>query len=227
MTTCVFSFLAKRPPGCDCAGVMSKVIRLVLGCLVFGSLFGCGGEQRTPEQGGWGDELADPTGQPLRKSETMTEEGKTPPSPAGAGPTTPAIETRVRHDVMITKETPHEANCSCLMVIAAPPGDPRIAWQNDAPKLEQDVLVVAMSGKGVACPGLPEDAQKRPSFSGVEREGADVVLTIEELPPGRPLATGAVVALPGKGGSVYVKPRGGKVPYGRPLAGGAGRCKVR
>lgn len=157
-----------------------------------------------------------------------TQSGKAGnPVPMTASATTPVTEMRVRHDVMIAKEAPHEATCSCLSVVVAPPGDSRLVWQNDAPKLEQDVVVVAVSAKGVACPGLPEDAPRRPSISGVEREGADVVLSIEELPPGRPLATGAVIPVPVQGGAVYVKPKGAKVPYGRPLAGAAGRCKVR
>jgi hypothetical protein len=61
----------------------------------------------------------------------------------------------------------------------------------------------------------------------VQQDGADVVLTLEELPPGRPLASGAVVPRPGPGGSVYVKPKGPKVPYGRPAAGAGARCKVK
>lgn len=189
---------------------------------------GCGAEQRSPEQGGWGDELADPTGQPLRKTETMQEEAaEQKPTPLTQGAPTPATEMRVRHDMMISKDTPHEANCSCLMAIAAPPGDARVVFQNEAPKLEQDVLVFALSAKDVACPSAADGTPRRPSIAGVEREGPDVIVTVEELPPGRPLATGAVIAAPGKGGSLYVKPKSAKSPYGRPLSGGRGRCKVR
>ena len=153
------------------------------------------------------------------------------PTPITAAPTTPLIEMRVRHDLMMAKDSPREANCSCLAIIVADtPTDPRLMWVDSPPKLEADVAVVTVSNKGIACPGLPADTTERPSISGVEREGADVVIVVENLPPGRPIASGAVIPKPGPGGSVYVKPKGPKVLYGRPLAGAtasAGRCKVR
>jgi hypothetical protein len=132
---------------------------------------------------------------------------------------------------MMAKDAPHEANCSCLsIVVAQAPTDTRLMWIDAPPKLESDVAIVAMSNKGIACPGLSADANDRPSIAGVEKDGADVVIVVEHLPPGRPVASGAVIPKPGPGGSVYVKPKGPKVLYGRPLPGTAtkaGRCKVR
>lgn len=192
---------------------------------------GCGGaQQSSPAESGWSDDLSDPSMQPLEGSENP-ERNSDAPTPISAPPATPLTELRVRHDVMMAKDAPHEANCSCLSVfVAQAPTDTRLMWIDAPPKLESDVAIVAMSNKGIACPGLPADATERPSISGVERDGADVVIVVENLPPGRPIASGAVIPKPGPGGSVYVKPRGPKVLYGRPLPGAqanAGRCKVR
>jgi hypothetical protein len=206
---------------------MRKACCLVLPSLACVFLLCCGGEQHSPVSAGWSDELADPTGQPLRKTEVFDTLSKEGPTPVTGAQSTPAVEHRVRHDVMIAKDAPHQPSCSCLAVVVASAADPRLAWQNEAPKLEQDVAIAAVSAKGVVCQGLPEDAPRRPSISAVAREGADVVVTIEDLPPGRPLASGAVFLKPGPGGAVYVKPKDPKVPYGRPLAGAGGRCKVR
>lgn len=191
----------------------------------------CGGAQQAPpSESGWGEGLSDPSMAPLEGSENP-ERRSDAPSPITAAPSTAPTEMRVRHDLMMAKAAPHEANCSCLSVVVAPaPTDARLMWIDAPPKLEADVAVVAMSNSGVACPGLPADATDRPSISGVERDGADVVIVVENLPPGRPVASGAVIPKPGPGGSVYVKPKGPKVVYGRPLPGGAanaGRCKIR
>lgn len=190
---------------------------------------GCGGAQ-SPAETGWSDDLGDPTIQPLEENENP-ERQSFGPTPITAAPTTQPTEMRVRHDLMMAKDAPHEASCSCLAItLAQTPMDSRLMWIDAPPKLEADVAVVAMSNKGVACPGLPADATDRPSISGVERDGPDVVIVVENLPQGRPVASGAVIPKPGPGGSVYVKPKGPKVLYGRPLPGApanGGRCKIR
>ncbi|MRG92359.1 hypothetical protein [Polyangium spumosum] len=196
--------------------------------LVFALSLGCGGEQHSPANpDGWSEVLVDPTGQPLRRTEKLSELDQAPTPLTGVGGATPPTEKRVRHDVSLTKDAPRQAVCSCLAVVVGEPGDPRFSWRSEAPKLGADVAVVAVSGKGVPCPGQAEDAPRRPSIAGVEQDGADVVVIIEELSPGRPQASGAVVPRPGPGGAVYVKPKGPKVPYGRSLAGAGGRCKVK
>ncbi len=203
---------------------------LLISSLVVLALFpGCGSEQSSPASPDWSQDLSDPTGQPLRRTATLGDPTEAPAQLTGPS-ATPPTEKRVRHDVMMAKEAPHEATCSCLAVVVAEPGDRRLTWQAEAPKLGGDVAVVAVSGKGVPCPGMAEDAPRRPSIASVEQDGADVVVTIEDLPPGRPLASGAVVPRPGPGGAVYVKPKGPKVLYARPAAGSpgaGGRCKVR
>lgn len=199
---------------------------------IFAVPLGCGGgaQSTSPAESGWSDELADPSVQPIEGRDDP-EHRSDGPAPITAAPTTQPTEMRVRHDLMMSKDSPHNANCSCLsIVVAQAPSDSRLMWIDSPPKLEGDVAVVAMSDKGVACPGLSAEAATRPSISGVERDGADVVIVVEELPQGRPVASGAVIPKPGPGGSIYVKPKGPKVVYGRPLpgaAGNAGRCKVR
>lgn len=190
---------------------------------------GCGGSQ-SPAESGWSEELGDPAIEPLEGSENP-ERKSFAPTPMTAAPTTQPTELRVRHDLMMAKGAPHEANCSCLsIVVAEAPTDTRLAWIDAPPKLESDVAVVAISDKGIACPGLSAEASERPSISGVEKDGPNVVIVVENLPTGRPVASGAVIPKPGPGGSIYVKPKGPKVLYGRPLPGSVantGRCRIR
>lgn len=192
---------------------------------------GCGGAQSSPAESGWSNELADPSTQPTEWSENPERNSADGPTPITAPPATQPTEMRVRHDLMLAKEAPHNANCSCLSILVADgPTDSRLMWIDAPPKLETDVAVVAMSSKGIACPGQPADATERPSISGVVRDGADVVIVVENLAAGKPVASGAVIPKPGPGGSVYVKPKGPKVLYGRPMPGAVssgGRCKVR
>lgn len=193
-------------------------------------VLGCGGAQWSPAESGWSDELGDPAVEPLEGSENA-ERRSDAPAPITAMPTTQPTELRVRHDLMMAKDAPHAANCSCLSILVADaPTDSRLMWVDAPPKLESDVAVVAMSDKGISCPGLPADATDRPSISGVEKDGPNVVIVVENLPAGRPVASGAVIPKPGPGGSVFVKAKGPKVLYGRPLPGAvanAGRCKIR
>jgi len=193
---------------------------------------GCGPQQRSPESAGWSDELADPTGQVRRKTEVMDPAGSEPstpePAPLTGAPSAQPTQLGVRHDVMIASSAPHQPTCTCLAVVMGAPEDPRLSWQNERPRVGGDAAVVALSARGVACHELAEDAPRRPSIAGVERDGANVVITVEELPPGRPLATGAVIPRPGPGGAVFLRPKDGRVPYARASsAGGAERCKVR
>jgi hypothetical protein len=204
-------------------------MRACLALVLAASMLGCGPQQRSPASDGWSDELADPTGQMRRKTEVVGPSAPEPePAPLTSAPPAKPTQLGVRHDVMIAPTAPHEPTCTCLAVVVGAPEDPRLSWQNERPRVGEDAVVVALSARGVACHGLPEDAPRRPSIAGVERDGANVVITVEELPPGRPLATGAVVPRPGPGGAVFIRPSGPRVPYARPSsAGGGDRCKVR
>ena len=131
----------------------------------------------------------------------------------------------VRHDLLLSPAAPHVEACSCLAVAVGPLGDKRFAWQNGAPSTQVELLAAAISARGVSCPGGATDENlRRPSISAVDREGADVILEIEELSPSRPLATGAVFVRPGPTGGVYVRSRSNRLPYARPV--GDRLCRV-
>lgn len=131
----------------------------------------------------------------------------------------------VRHDLMLAPSPDRKERCNCLAVEVGEPKDPRFQWVAGAPETGSDVMAVALSARGVPCPGGNADEEKRrPSISAVDEEGNDVIVEVEELPEGRPVATGAVIPRPRSGGGIYVKPRSGAVPYARMQGGG--RCKV-
>jgi hypothetical protein len=131
----------------------------------------------------------------------------------------------VRQDLIMSPAVPHTETCTCLAVAVGPINDKRFAWQNGAPPAEPELLAATISAHGVSCPGGAADENaRRPSISGVEREGPDVIIEVEELPQGRPLATGAVFVRPGPNGAVYVRGRSNKLPYARPV--GDKLCRV-
>ena len=91
--------------------------------------------------------------------------------------------------------------CSCLAVEVGMPGDALFFWQGDQPRIGGDATVVAIGAQGVACAGgNPNEERRRPSISAIDLENADVVIEVEDLPDGRPLASGAIVPRPGAGG---------------------------
>jgi hypothetical protein len=131
----------------------------------------------------------------------------------------------VRHDLMLSN-APHEARCTCLAVEVGPPNDAKFFWMGSSPEVGDSALAVAIGSRGVACPGGdPDDRRRRPSISGVDVEGEDVVVEVEDLPFGRPLASGAIIPRPGPKGAIYVRPRKGGGSYGS--SPGGGRCRVR
>jgi hypothetical protein len=137
----------------------------------------------------------------------------------------PSTLVGVRHDLALATSPSPKERCSCLAVEVGEATSPKFQWAASAPDVGADAVVVALSARGVSCPGgNPNEAKRRPSISAVDQEGNDVIVEVEELPAGRPLASGAVIPKPQAGGRVYFKPRTPKVPYAR-AAGGA-RCKV-
>lgn len=122
----------------------------------------------------------------------------------------------VRHDLILNPDRPQKAACSCLAVEVGSPDDSRFAWRSSRPDLNHANMAVAVSAFGVECPGgAPNPADRRPSIQAVDRVGKDVVIVIEELPPDRPIATGAIIRPPDHGGHLYVRPRKKELPYAR------------
>lgn len=131
----------------------------------------------------------------------------------------------VRHDLMLGPE-PHEARCSCLSVELGRPADKRFFWAGGAPDIPADSVVIAVGSRGITCPGGdPDDKRRRPSISAVDQEDGDIIVEIEDLPPGRPLASGAIIPRPMGKGSIYIRPHKNNRVYGRNP--GVQRCRVQ
>lgn len=155
---------------------------------------------------------------PLRETEEMT-----PSSPAASFAAQSGL-LGVRHDLMLA-DGAHTARCNCLAVEVGPASDPRFFWTAGAPTTGAGAVTVALGARGVPCTGGDADEKRRPSISAVDQIGDDILIEVEDLPNGRPLAAGAVVPRPGPNGGVYVRPRDAKVIYAKGAPGG--RCKVR
>lgn len=130
----------------------------------------------------------------------------------------------VRHDLLLA-DGAHTARCNCLAVEAGPAADPRFFWMSGPPTIGAGAVAVALSARGVACEGGAAEEKRRPSISAVDQIGDDIVIEVEDLPEGRPLASGAVIPKPGPQGGIYVRPRNAKSIYAKGAPGG--RCKVR
>ncbi|KYG09889.1 hypothetical protein BE21_15455 [Sorangium cellulosum] len=194
-------------------------------------LAACGGSQHAGAAAFWEGGTVDPSkpAEPDAAQKAPRRAVGTPDDFDGAPSTpeerAPSSWVGVRHDLALARAASRAERCSCLAVEVAEARDPRFQWAAGAPETSADTLAVALSARGVPCPGGPADEElRRPSISAVDQEGNDVIIEVEELPPGRPLATGAVIPRPAKGGAIYVKGRSARVPYAR-AAGGA-RCKV-
>jgi len=176
----------------------------------------CSGAEKATDPH-WSDERQEQN-RPLRETEEMN----------GAQPVASFSSQQgligVRHDLMLS-EGAHPARCNCLAVEVGPAADPRFFWTAGAPTTGDNAVTVALGARGVACAGGDTEEKRRPSISAVDMIGDDVIVEVEDLPEGRPLASGAVIPKPGPNGSVYVRPRNAKVIYARGAPGG--RCKVR
>lgn len=132
----------------------------------------------------------------------------------------------VRHDLMLSNG-PHETRCNCLAVEVGPGHDAKkFFWLGSPADTGGDSMAVAIGARGVQCAGGdPDERRRRPSISAVDVHNDDVILEIEDLPEGRPLASGAIIPKPGPNGAVYVRPRKGNGIYGV-NRGPNGRCRV-
>jgi hypothetical protein len=190
--------------------------RLVLLVLLGLATAHCGAGQRGSDSD-WSAEPETKTRR-LRETEALNVQ----PEAIDKGPT--AI-LGVRHDLMLSND-PHPARCACLSVETGRPADPMFFWSGGAPDINTDALVVAIGARGIPCPGGdPDDRRRRPSISAVEQQNDDIFIEIEDLPEGRPLASGAIIPRPGSKGAIYVYPRRGNALYARNA--GVGRCRVR
>jgi hypothetical protein len=185
------------------------------------ALFGagaCGGASRSADAQ-WSEESFDQPQHKFRDTEVLNP---TPLEPMSRGR---SALVGVRHDLMLSNKAPKATRCSCLAVEVGRPRDPKFYWQGDLQDVAPDSLVIALDARGVDCPGGPPDVHRRPSISAVDMENNDILVEVEDLPEGRPIASGAILPKPGPGGSIYVRPKNRNVIYGR--SQGGYRCRVR
>jgi len=175
----------------------------------------CGGEGRKGDDGVWSAERKSDDKHDLRETQVLNQMNQGPEAPAMFG---------VRHDLELRKDRGGITTCSCLAVYAGQPGDGRFAWQSEVPASRNDALVVAISGRDVACDAIPEATRRRPSISAVDDIEGNVYVEIEELPQGRPLALGAIVPKPKGNGHLYVRPKNKWSVYGRSASG---PCRIQ
>ncbi len=132
----------------------------------------------------------------------------------------------VRHDLQLAPDRETKEACSCLAVSVGDPSDSQFVWRGPRPDLNPSNLAVAISAFGVECPGgAANKADRRPSIRAVDRVGRDIVVEIEELPPDRPVATGAIFKPLEMGGHIYVRPRTKNLPYAKVT--GKELCRVK
>ena len=155
-----------------------------------------------------------------------------PPAPVNAAPRVAAAMAPVApppsvaflgvvHDLSLAPGAPRTAVCRCLAVAHGAPNDGRFVWQAASPAADHDTIAIAIAADGVSCPsGTPP---VRASIAAIEREGADIVVVVENVGEGRPIMRGALAAPPGPNGAISVRTRHG-TPY--PAATGAGPCRI-
>ncbi|APR83434.1 Hypothetical protein A7982_08783 [Minicystis rosea] len=132
----------------------------------------------------------------------------------------------VRHDVMLSNG-PHPARCNCLAVeVGNAREGGKFFWLGSAPDTGPDAMTIAIGSRGIDCPGGdPDERRRRPSISAVDVDGDDVIIEVENLPEGRPLASGAVIPKPGPKGGIYLRTHKNNGIYGKNP--GSARCRVR
>jgi hypothetical protein len=180
----------------------------------------CAGTQREADKT-WTDDPPDEGSHRFRDTEVLN------PTPIDKAPvSTHAGFVGVRHDLMLADNIERHERCSCLDVEVGGSHDPMFFWQGDRPELAVGETVVAIGAQGIPCQGGdPVDSRRRPSISAVDLENDNVIIEVEDLPLGRPLASGAVVPRPGPTGGLFIRPRHNQSLYGR---GPGGRlCRVR
>jgi hypothetical protein len=148
------------------------------------------------------------------------------PAPIAAEPPADRLNfVGVVHDLMLAPASQRTAACQCLAVGYGPPTDPKFLWHTGAPRTDAGTIAVAVAADGVACSARGY-APLLASISAVQTEGDDLVLVMENVREGAPVVHGALVVPPGPAGVLVVRSRRG-APYGAPLAGGTGPCRLK
>ena len=152
-----------------------------------------------------------------------------PPLPATSASSAPP-ETSfigVTHALTLSPKASAAERCSCLAVAVGAPSDPAFVWQGKAPTVGPEAVVFAVA-PAPCKPGQSEGKPHRgPSIQGIDREGDNVVVSLEEPRSGVPVARGAIVLRPPPGGGFLVR-ASPKLTYGKSLSGKDGdACLIR
>jgi hypothetical protein len=134
----------------------------------------------------------------------------------------------VVHDLAIGPAADKSPACSCLAVTYGRPNSGKFKWRNGIRSTDSDTMAVAISSEGIACNmmvGGKERELAPASIAGIEHEGKDLVVLVEEARRGIPVAHGALVKALDPGAVIVIRGQG-TVPFGTPIGGGKGECKV-
>jgi hypothetical protein len=129
----------------------------------------------------------------------------------------------VRHDLTMRDKVKIDTHCSCLDVVIGPASDARFVWADSRPAINGENMIIAVRTMGTQCDQGAAD--RRPSIQGVDVDGANVTVVIEELSYDRPQALGAIIRKPSANGGLFVRASNKKLPYARSV-GGKNLCKV-
>ncbi len=199
----------------------TRVLSGAGGVALLVALLGCGGSDKPSDMGQWQAK----EGSNFVGNDDVTPERLDDQDVSGKGTAIGFNWAGVRHDLAISPNRPRTANCSCLSVEVGQPNDGRFVWRGARPEINSTNLAVAISALAVDCPGgAANPGERRPSISGVTRDGANVIVEVEEVPSDRPIATGAIIEPPDANGKVFVRARNKKLPYARPS--GSHLCRV-
>jgi hypothetical protein len=191
-------------------------------------LGGCAGQVKAEARAGGTVTTSDD-----RRWEAPEKGEPAPPAPAASPPALAAAPPAstgghfigVSHDLSLAEGAGTTAVCTCLGVAYGAPSDPKFAWHGGAPTASPDTMAVAIRGD-VSCPAHAGGHDRGPpSISGLARQGDDVVVFVEAARGGRPVVSGAIVERPGPKGGIVIKTRG-RLPFGGPLGGGRGTCRI-
>jgi hypothetical protein len=134
----------------------------------------------------------------------------------------------VVHDLSIGPLADKSPSCSCLTVTYGRPNSGKFKWRNGIRSTDSDTMAVAISSEGIACNmmvGGKERTLAPASIAGIEHEGKDLIVLVEEARRGIPVAHGALVKALDPGAVIIIRGQGA-VPFGTPIGGGKGECKV-
>ncbi len=143
---------------------------------------------------------------------------------SGASPASSAAPPKqtsfigVTHSLTLSPEAAKTPACSCIAAKVGDPATGAFVWKGQVPTVGEDALVLAITSSGVACDREPRG--RGASIQGVQRSGADVIVSLEEAGSGRPLAEGAIIPRPLRSGELLLRPAGRGVPYARANADG-------